>query len=40
MHCEIFDAFNGTHNNTVVHFSFGDKNDFGYVATKFDDKYS
>ena len=38
--CEVFDAFNGTHNNTVAHFSFGETNNWGYEATQFDDKYS
>ena len=40
MDCEVFDSFNGTHNNTVAHFSFGETNNFGYVAKEFDEKYS
>ena len=39
MQCETFTLFNGTHNNTVVHFSFGEKNDYFYEAEKSDHKY-
>jgi hypothetical protein len=39
MGCETLSAFNGTHNNTVVHFSFNEKNNYAYEAVNFDEKY-
>ena len=41
MSCETFLQFNGTHNNTVAHLFFKtSKNEYGYEASSFDDKYA
>lgn len=39
MGCEVFNQYNGTMNNTVVHFSFQERDTYGYEALVFDDAY-
>ena len=38
-HCEVFDMFNETHNNTLVHFSFEIENDYGPMPEVIDKNF-